>query len=117
MPRKTSGAATAKTTAAKQPDAGQATAKEPEAEQATADQSTSGETEAVSALTKTDVAGLVMRPVQRFGKDRKPVLDEDKRPVFDLVPVEPEEVFDFAVRGDEVTVVTMDGRKLKGHAA
>lgn len=121
MANKTSGAASAKKTAAKKaadPKAAdpKAAAKEPEADQA-AGGSASGEPEAATAMTKEGAAELVMRPVQRFGRDRKPVLDENKMPVFDMVPVTPEEVFAFAVRGDEVTVVTVDGRKLKGVVA
>lgn len=76
-----------------------------------------GATEGVKEMTAAMAAKLVKRPVPRIGKDRKPVLDDDDKPVLDHVAVAAEEVLDFKVRGDEVTVVTVDGQKFKGAVA
>lgn len=70
-------------------------------------------------FTAADVAKLVKREVVEVitdPKTKQPKLDEHKRPVTRTVEVEvkADEVLDFAVRGNDVTVVTVDGQKLFG---
>lgn len=59
-------------------------------------------------LTKADAAKAVKREVPVFDKDGKPN-GETK-----AIKVAEEEVLDWAVRGNVVTVVTVDGQKLVG---
>lgn len=96
--------ATAKADEAAQPDA---------ADRAAA----ASEPAAAEEMTPAEAAACVKRPLTRIGKDGQPVLDDEGAEVFDLVEVEAHEVFAHSVRGDEVTVVTTDGHKLKGEVA
>lgn len=73
-------------------------------------------------FTAADVAKLVKREVVEViidPKTKQPKLDEHKRPVTRTVEIEvkADEVLDFAVRGNDVTVVTVDGQKLLGNLA
>lgn len=70
-------------------------------------------------LSAAEAAKCVRRSVVKVvidPKTKQPKLDEDKRPVTDIaeVAVSADEVLDFVVRGDVVTVVTTDGQKLTG---
>ena len=82
-------------------------------------ETTTQTTEVQPQLTAADVAKLVKREVVEVvidPKTKQPKLDEHKRPVTRTVEVEvkADEVLDFVVRGDVVTVVTTDGQKLTG---
>lgn len=59
-------------------------------------------------LSKADAAKLVKRLVPAVGADGKPTGKQAEK------AVTAEEVFDFAVVGKEVVVVTVDGQKLRG---
>lgn len=59
-------------------------------------------------LTAAEAAKAVKREVLALDKEGKPT-GETK-----LVAVKAEEVFAFAVRGESVIVVTVDGQKLEG---
>lgn len=59
-------------------------------------------------LTKADAAKAVKREVPVLDKEGK-ATEETK-----AIKVAPEEVLDWAVRGNVVTVVTVDGQKLVG---
>lgn len=85
-------------------------------------ETTTQTTEVQPELTAADVAKLVKREVVEViidPKTKQPKLDEHKRPVTRTVEVEVKanEVLDFAVRGNDVTVVTVDGQKLFGNLA
>jgi len=72
--------------------------------------------------TAADVAKLVKRKVVEIvvdPKTKQPKLDEQKRPVTKTsdIEVKADEVLDFVVRGNDVTVVTVDGQKLFGNLA
>jgi DNA-binding LytR/AlgR family response regulator len=88
-----------------------------------AEQNQSTETTAEQPkFTDADVAKLVKREVVEViidPKTKQPKLDEHKRPVTRTVEIEvkADEVLAFAVRGNEVTVVTVDGQKLLGNLA
>ncbi len=64
--------------------------------------------QAAVALTAADAARAVKRVV--------PALDDDGKPTGEtrLADVAEAEVFAWALRGDQVTVVTIDGQKLVG---
>jgi len=59
-------------------------------------------------VTKAQAAKAVVRQV--------PATDKASKPTGEMkdVPVKAEEVFDYAVRGEQVIVVTVDGQKLAG---
>lgn len=59
-------------------------------------------------VTKAEAAKAVKREVPVFDKEGKPT-NETK-----AIKVSEEEVLDWAVRGNVVTVVTVDGQKLVG---
>lgn len=69
------------------------------------------------AVTKALVASLVKRiiSVPELGKDKKPKLhDVTKTPLFkdETVGITEDDVLDFALRGNVLTVVTTAGEKL-----
>lgn len=67
-------------------------------------------------LPAAEAAKLVKRPVPKLGKKGEPILDENGLPVMDEVAVGEDEVFANAVKDGVVTVVTVDGQKLRGKA-
>lgn len=59
-------------------------------------------------LTKAQAAKKVARVFPVLDKDGKDTGETKSK------PLDPDEVLDFAVRGDRVVVVTTDGQKLEG---
>lgn len=67
-------------------------------------------------VTKAQAAKAVVRQVLATDKAGKPLRGDDGKLTGEMkdVPVKAEEVFDYAVRGEQVIVVTVDGQKLAG---
>lgn len=74
----------------------------------------SKETAAETGLTKEQAAKFVTRQVPKKDKDGKPVLDSNKQPVLESVPVKADEIIGWKDHGDYVVVVTGRGEKLRG---
>ncbi len=62
-------------------------------------------------LTAADVVKKVKRTVPKLDEKGKPVIGEDKKPVFKEVSINPEDVLSFKDYGSHIVVVTIDGQK------
>lgn len=74
-------------------------------------QSKKDEPEKRNGMTLEQVLKIVKRPVPDLDKDKKPKRDDNGQVVMKEVAIKTEEVMNWAVYDERVSVVTIDGHK------